>query len=54
MIKESQRLGLLLQYFSTNFAKSLEKSFIIYYNVGVFLRKININEFFASKKFKKG
>ena len=31
-----------MQYFSTNFAKSLEKSFIIYYNVGVFLRKINI------------
>ena len=27
----------ILKYFLTNFAKSLEKSFIIYYNIGVIL-----------------
>ena len=39
---------------SSFFAKSLEKTFIIYYNSEVFSKKIKINEFFHLKKFKKG
>ena len=34
-MKEPHFLRLFLQVFSTNFAKSLEKRFIIYYNISI-------------------